>query len=39
MIDAMIEEAGSIGKSGELALCAPLQQEMTCFIPDSHGMS
>lgn len=30
-IDAMIEEAGSVGKSGELALCAPLQEEMTCF--------
>ncbi len=30
-IDAMFEEVGSLGKSGELALCAPLQQDMNCF--------
>jgi diguanylate cyclase (GGDEF)-like protein/PAS domain S-box-containing protein len=30
-IDTMLEEAGNLGKSGELALCAPLRQDMLCF--------
>ncbi len=31
VIDVMFEEVGSLGKSGELALCAPRQQDMNCF--------